>query len=118
MGTHPTRQLLAIGEKDIKSPDLVQSVLLWTSAGGLIQGDSLRRKSPPIHFLSSTSKQQFVKKKKHSNVNDGLLLHTRELVVILRHGKSRGKTCDSQGKSWPIDLVFLLDVPSFTFLQQ
>lgn len=63
---------------------------------------------PPVYFPSSTSKQQFVEKKKsRSNVNDGLLLHTGELVVFVRHGKDRGEMCDSRGKSWPMDSVFI-----------
>lgn len=107
VGTHPTSELLATDKKDIKSPDLVQCILLWTSAGGLLmQGDSLTYKSCPICFLSSPSKQQFVEKKKpHSNVEDGLLLHTWELVVNVRHGKGGGLMSDSQGKPWSINLV-------------
>lgn len=61
----------------------------------------------PAYFPSSTSKQQFVQKKSHSNVNDGLLLHTGELLVFVRHGKDGGKMCDSRGKSWPTDSVFI-----------
>lgn len=95
-----TSELVVIDKKDIKSPDLVQSILLWTSAGGLImQGDNLTWKSPPQSILHSQyPNNSLVRRKNHSHVNDGLLLHTWEFIVIVRQGKGGGKTWDPQGK--------------------
>lgn len=102
MGIHPTSELVAIDKKDVKSPDLVQSILLWTSAGGLIiQGDSLTCKSPPSPFSFLNIQTFGEKKKNHSNVNDGLLLHTWEFIVIVRHGKGRGKHAIPRGSLGP-----------------
>lgn len=64
--------------------------------------------TPQSSFLPQHPNNSLLRKKKsHSNVNDGLLLHTGQLVFFVRHGKDGGKMCDSQGKSWPTDSVFV-----------
>lgn len=69
VGTHPTSEPLSIDKKDIKSPDLVQGTLLWTSAGGLIiQGGSLTYKSSPNLFSFLTIQTTVCREEKNPTV--------------------------------------------------